>query len=92
MVPLLDVDERTGGLEVVPDTNNEIGQKHLVTQYPKVIENPSDWVPMKEGDQFWGKAQLVLAKAGDLILFDSRTIHGGRVGTGEYSEEEKNGE
>ena len=27
------------------------------------------------------EASLVLASAGDLILWDSRTIHGGRVGT-----------
>ena len=56
-----------------------------------MIERVSDWVPLKEGDQFWEKGQLVKASAGDLILFDSRTIHGGRVGTGEYPKEVKNG-
>jgi len=29
----------------------------------------------------------VLAKPGDLILWDSRTIHGGRVGTGKNNQE-----
>ena len=28
-----------------------------------------------------GTGKLLLAKAGDLILWDSRTVHGGRVGT-----------
>jgi len=34
-----------------------------------------------------GKGQLIKAKPGDLILWDSRTIHGGTVGKG-YSKNE----
>jgi len=33
----------------------------------------------------------VKANAGDMILWDSRTVHGGRVGNGECSKEVANG-
>lgn len=37
---------------------------------------------VKNHERFKDKNRLVKAKAGDLILFDSRTIHGGIVGPG----------
>ena len=37
---------------------------------------------MKNHEKFKGKNKLVKGRAGDLILWDSRTIHGGIVGPG----------
>jgi len=92
MVPLFDVTESTGGLEVIPDTNNETAQAYLRLNYPFVEAIDDDWLVIdKEFCDFYGKGQLVNAQAGDMILWDSRTIHGGRVGTGEVSEEVASG-
>ena len=44
-----------------------------------------DFLPIPEQSQFYGKGQLVQAEPGDLILWDSRTIHGGVVGSGDMS-------
>merc|ERR1712232_1424146 len=41
-----------------------------------------DWCVLKMSDPMQQCAELLLAEAGDLILWDSRTVHGGRVGTG----------
>ena len=41
---------------------------------------------LNDDDPYQGKPSLVKAKAGDLILWDSRVIHGGVVGSG-YSKE-----
>lgn len=40
----------------------------------------ADWCPLRNPDRDAPPAVLLLAKAGDLILWDSRTLHGGRVG------------
>jgi len=37
---------------------------------------------MLEEEIFKNKNKLVKGKAGDFILWDSRTIHGGKVGPG----------
>ena len=51
-----------------------------------------DFVRLPENVQnlpcFKNKSRLVKAKAGDLILFDSRLIHGGVVGPGYASAKE----
>merc|ERR1711879_949257 len=44
---------------------------------------------MKGNDPYQGKGKLVLAEPGDLILWDGRTIHGGRVGLGVNEEKEE---
>lgn len=43
---------------------------------------------LKENEVLKGKNKLVKAKAGDFILWDSRTIHGGIVGPGYESGED----
>jgi len=55
----------------------------LVDQYPKTQNNTSDWLLLYADDPLKEKGMLVKAQAGDMILWDSRTLHGGRVGTGE---------
>ena len=86
MVPLYDVTEKTGGLEVIADTNNDVTQKYLLETYPQVQDFDDDWLVMQQGP-FINKGMLVKASAGDMILWDSRTIHGGRVGTGDEAKE-----
>merc|ERR1712066_587650 len=48
-------------------------------QFPH-LERRGDWCPLYRDE---GDALLLLAEPGDLILWDSRTIHGGVVGTGD---------
>ena len=82
MIPLYDVTSETGGLQVIPDTNTDEIQKHLQLNYPNAMSHNDDWVRLSEGDSLQGKGTLVTCSAGDLILWDSRTIHGGLIGTG----------
>jgi len=44
MVPLYDVTAETGGLEVIPDTNNDKIQSYLKQEYPKAVSYNDDWV------------------------------------------------
>jgi ectoine hydroxylase-related dioxygenase (phytanoyl-CoA dioxygenase family) len=80
MVPLIDVHAGgAGGLQLVHDTNNDKTQEELCKRYPWVENSKSDWVELKGNDPYIGTGKLVECKAGDLILFDSRTIHGGKI-------------
>lgn len=80
MIPLIEVSaDNVGGLQVVPQTNNDATQDEIIKRYPWVKNGKSDWVELKFNDPFRGKAMLVECKAGDLIFFDSRTIHGGKI-------------
>lgn len=80
MVPFVDVTkEGPGGLQVVPSTNNDKTQSELVDRYPGVKHNRCDWLELRHNDKYIGTGKLVECKAGDLILFDSRTIHGGKI-------------
>ena len=44
---------------------------------------------MYSDDKFIGTGKLLLAEPGSLILWDSRTIHGGYVGKGPFPEEDR---
>ena len=50
-----------------------------------------DWCPVPWGDPLHGSERLVVAEAGDLILWDGRTVHGGVVGLGEDEPAEADG-
>ena len=76
MVPLYDVDE-VGGLMVVPDTNNDDTQKELSDTYHPLYGG--DFLELPSSDPNIGKGVLIKCNAGDLILWDSRTIHGGLI-------------
>lgn len=88
MIPLYEVNAHVGGLEVVPDTASDKVQADMVKRYPNLQYSKHDFAPLKTKDPFAGKGQLVRAQPGDLILWDSRTIHGGRLGAGYKSPDE----
>merc|ERR1719316_101102 len=48
------------------------------------MKTSGDWCPCDD-DDLNAKAILLHASPGDLILWDSRTIHGGLVGTGKVA-------
>lgn len=84
MVPLLPVTECTGGLEVVPFSHTDEARERWKAAHPHQAQR-GDWCPVMGGSAFASalqrEARLLLAEPGDLILWDSRTVHGGRVGT-----------
>jgi hypothetical protein len=82
MVPLLDVSEASGGLEVIPNSHTPIATKMFKEDHPQYDrgEFASDWCPLRRRRPEYPAPILLMAKAGDLILWDSRTLHGGRVG------------
>lgn len=92
MVPLYDVTETSGGLQVVPKSHSLKVQEmlrpwsippHNIGDYillPSSKTEPSQ--DLKLSHTLSKEARLVKAEAGDLILWDSRLIHGGLVGKG----------
>ena len=86
MVPLLDVTDETGGLEVVPYSHQESARERFRTTHPHYARNKSDWCLLRATDSLMSAPILLKAKAGDLILWDSRLIHGGRVGRGKQAQ------
>jgi hypothetical protein len=83
MVPLFDVTAATGGLEVVPRSHLPAAKEKLVAQLgEKQLSGLGDFCRMPPGLYSAEDSLLVEAAAGDLILWDSRTVHGGLVGTG----------
>jgi len=85
MVPLIDVNDESGGLEVVPRSHLPKFQESFKSRHRKYQTRKSDWCPLNEGDPLAENRQLIKASAGDLILWDSRLLHGGKVGRGEQT-------
>jgi len=85
MVPLYAVTTESGGLEVVPRSHTDAAKTQWKSRYPH-MSLAGDWCPMHPNDPFYKQAVLLLAEAGDLVLWDSRTVHGGRVGSGKEDE------
>mmetsp|Transcript_107718 Transcript_107718/g.304729 ORF Transcript_107718/g.304729 Transcript_107718/m.304729 type:complete len:330 (-) Transcript_107718:95-1084(-) len=87
MVPLLPATNATGGLQVVPFSHTDEAKEKLKAQFPG-LRHKGDWCRLP-GDGM--SPVLLLARPGDLVLWDSRTVHGGLVGKGleepEQSEE-----
>jgi len=81
MVPLYDVTPQSGGLAVVPKSHLENAK--FRAEYPN-WSRPTcgDFCVLSKKDPMQSHAKLVCCDAGDLILWDSRTVHGGIVGTG----------
>lgn len=86
MVPLLPVTERSGGLQVVPDSHLDESKEAFKLKHPH-MRSSGDWCPCDDQD-LREKALLLFAEPGDLILWDSRTVHGGLVGKGNYQQDE----
>ncbi|CAF1003491.1 unnamed protein product [Didymodactylos carnosus] len=69
---VLDQNETTGGLVVVPGSHKHFASLRSITRDPisDLVEIPSNhWTIQRP------KPRLVKCKAGDLVLWDSRTIH-----------------
>lgn len=81
MVPLFPVNGTTGGLAVVPKSHTDTAKSEIKQRYPKWKQS-GDWCPIPKRDPLYAEQLLVEAEPGDLILWDSRTVHGGVVGTG----------
>jgi len=88
MVPLHKVTAQTGGLEVVPFSHLPDAKEAYKKKYPNK-KCAGDWCTLTSGCELGCKRMLVLANPGDLILWDSRTIHGGKVGTGVFKRKNK---
>lgn len=91
MVPLLPVTEVSGGLQVVPRSHTAEGKARLLKAHPLLEDSwgGEDWCPLPPSSRFnaakisGGRGAVLLeAEAGDLILWDSRLVHGGKVGLG----------
>ena len=78
MVPFLDVTKDIGGLQVVPRSHTEEVQEEIRQENPHQSGN---FVKVSD-EKYLPGALVVEAKAGDLILWDSRVIHGSQVGPG----------
>jgi len=81
MVALYDVTQETGGLEVVPRSNLPEQKVRLKEVCPH-FKTAGDFCMIGFTSPVITERKLLLAKAGDLILWDSRTIHGGVIGVG----------
>jgi hypothetical protein len=91
MVALTDVSSDIGGLQVLPRSHLPDAKKVFMDSHPHLSAFPSDWCVLRSEEQRTQQpfARLLKARAGDLILWDSRTVHGAWVGNGpQYSAEE----
>eukprot|EP01065_Artemidia_motanka_P032134 TRINITY_DN39184_c0_g1_i1.p1 TRINITY_DN39184_c0_g1~~TRINITY_DN39184_c0_g1_i1.p1 ORF type:complete len:354 (+),score=84.01 TRINITY_DN39184_c0_g1_i1:65-1063(+) len=78
LVTLLDADGSTGGLCVIPGSHHH--HEEILTRSGRPR---NDFVPLRQGDPVLAMpARLVRAKAGDLVLWDSRTVHCNYPGDG----------
>lgn len=81
LVTFTDATPETGGLCVIPGSHK--GFKELC-QRAHSHRLPGDFVPVQAGDPvFELGGRLVCAKAGDLLLWDSRCVHCNTPGVGE---------
>jgi ectoine hydroxylase-related dioxygenase (phytanoyl-CoA dioxygenase family) len=78
MVLLYNVTEGTGGLSVVPRSHLD---RTIQSRHPH-WRLGGDFCVLSTEDPSQKKKKLLIANAGDVILWDSRTVHGGLVGTG----------
>ena len=81
MIPFLDVTEDIGGLKLVPKSHSDEIQEQIRKERSILqrILSSGDFVKVDDA-KYDPEAIVVEAKAGDLILWDSRVIHGSRVG------------
>ena len=78
MVPFLDVTKDIGGLQLVPRSHSEEIQEEIRQE---TGHQSGNFVKVSD-EKYLPGALVVEAKAGDLILWDSRVIHGSAVGPG----------
>jgi len=76
LLALMDGNEKTGGLCVIPGTHEKHTEICNRMRYPKTME----YIPIPKNDRLFEDYKetggyLVHYKAGDLVLWDSRTVH-----------------
>lgn len=81
MVPLYPVTRDFGGLEVIPFSHTDEQKEKFMSDFPR-FEHMGDFCLIPGRSPHCANPLLLEAEAGDLILWDSRTIHGGKVGRG----------
>uniref|UniRef100_A0A7S3JUK3 Phytanoyl-CoA dioxygenase n=1 Tax=Aureoumbra lagunensis TaxID=44058 RepID=A0A7S3JUK3_9STRA len=85
MMPLYSVTEDVGGLAVVPRSHLiESPWKQRYTRW----RGKGDWCPLSLDDPLYKYACFLKANPGDLILWDSRTVHGGFTGNADVERKE----
>merc|ERR1719316_1926134 len=73
LVTFTDATPATGGLCVIPGSHRNF---EAVCQRAYSHQLPCDFVPVQQGDPVFDLGgKLVCAKAGDLLLWDSRCVH-----------------
>eukprot|EP00808_Paulinella_micropora_P024439 g61512.t1 len=77
LVSLYDVDAATGGLVVIPGSSQQFSAFGKRYEKRNGRKPPlMDFVPIPEGDPLLNtKGRLVHCRAGDMCLWDSRTVH-----------------
>ena len=85
MLPLYAVEPETGGTVVVPKSHEKQGC--LLARNSKWTTLDRDYCVLSEDDPLQGQEVLVPLQPGDLLLWDSRLVHAGRVGLGKEVDE-----
>ena len=80
MVPLFPVTQITGGTVLVPGSH--LMAAELLERHPAWSERPGhDFCALRPSDPLQGEEALVPLMPGDLLLWDSRLVHGAKVGS-----------
>ena len=89
MIPFLEVTKDIGGLQLVPRSHVEEVQQQIRQENP-LKRMSRDFVKVSDA-KYQPGAIVVEASAGDLILWDSRVIHGSKVGPSVLEEPKEKG-
>jgi len=85
MLPLYPVTPEVGGTMVVPGSH--LDQDKLRSRYPGWSKHGRDYCVLINKDPLQGSEVLIPLQPGDILLWDSRLAHCGRVGSGDTSSE-----
>eukprot|EP00092_Neocalanus_flemingeri_P006691 GFUD01007227.1.p1 GENE.GFUD01007227.1~~GFUD01007227.1.p1 ORF type:complete len:316 (-),score=94.54 GFUD01007227.1:19-966(-) len=80
MLPLYPVNAEVGGTVLIPKSHQL--QADLMSRHPEWVSSPRDYCVVQSDDALQGQEMLVPLQPGDLLLWDSRLVHAGRVGDG----------
>ena len=84
MLPLYPVTAGVGGTALVPGSHTDEAQEGLRRTNKGWEKEGRDYCVLGDrGGEMRGRERLAEAQPGDLVLWDSRLVHAGRVGEGE---------